>query len=870
MKDYPPKLPLRFFRWYCHPKLLDMIEGDLLEVYKRRKATRGKFKADVLFILDVLLLFRPGIIKPAEGYQHLNTYGMYKSYFKIGWRNLLRNKGYSAINIGGLAVGMSIAMLIGLWVWDEFNHNKYHKNYDRLVQVMQNQTVDGKVMTGHAIPRPLESAMRNSYGNDFKYLSMATWPSDHILSIDNHSISQSGNFVQVDFPEMISLEMISGSLKELKDPASIMLSASTAMALFGTTDAMNKTLRIGNQHDVRVTGIYKDIPLNSSFNNLKFLSSWELIASSENWIRNAEHRWDFNSFQLIAQLAPEADLNEISEKIRPVRAIHSKDNYFKPEIFLHPMRDWHLRSQWENGIKTGGQIEMVLMFGIIGIFVLLLACINFMNLTTARAEKRAKEVGIRMTVGSARSQLINQFLSETFLTVLFAFVFALGIVVAVMPWFNQLASKQIAIEWTNPLFWAISSAFVIVTSFAAGFYPAFMLSSFKPVKVLKGVFKTDGQASFPRKVLVVVQFTVSITLVIGTLVIYNQIQYSKNRPIGYDRDGLISFFVKSPDFIGKYEALRQALKNTGAVLEVGTSTTPLTQIWNNSGGFNWPGKDPTLQSADFGIIEVNHEFGKTLNWEILAGRDFSHDFPSDSLAIILNEAAVKFMNIENPVGVEITNGETKYHVIGIVKDMIMESPYLPVRHNLYFLDGHYRHVNWINMKLNPDRSASESLAAIESVFNEFAPSLPFDYKFVDTEYARKFSNEELIGRLAYVFAGLATVISCLGLIGLASFVAEQHTKEIAVRKILGASLLQIWSMLSKSFVVLILLSSLVAVPLAYYLMSQWLANYQYHTEISWLTVLLSVAGSLLVTIATVSYQAIKAAMVNPVRSLRSE
>lgn len=375
MKDYPPKLPLRFFRWYCHPKLLDIIEGDLLEVYKRRKATRGKFKADVLFILDVLLLFRPGIIKPAEGYKHLNTYGMYKSYFKIGWRNLLRNKGYSAINIGGLAVGMSIAMLIGLWVWDEFNFNKYHKNYDRLAQVMQNQTVDGKVMTGHAIPRPLESAMRNSYGNDFKYLSMATWPSDHILSVDNHSISQSGNFVQVDFPEMISLEMVSGSLNGLKDPASIMLSASTAMALFGTTDAMNKSLRIGNQHDVRVTGIYKDIPLNSTFNNLKFLSSWELIASSENWIRNAEYKWDFNSFQLIAQLAPEADINQISEKIKPVRAIHSKDDYFKPEIFLHPMRDWHLRSQWENGIQTGGQIEMVLMFAIIGIFVLLLASI---------------------------------------------------------------------------------------------------------------------------------------------------------------------------------------------------------------------------------------------------------------------------------------------------------------------------------------------------------------------------------------------------------------------------------------------------------------------------------------------------------------
>ncbi|MBN8578728.1 MAG: ABC transporter permease [Cytophagales bacterium] len=795
---------------------------------------------------------------------------MYKSYFKIGWRSLLRNKGYSIINIGGLAVGMAIAILIGLWVWDELNYNKHHENYDRLAQVMQHQTVDGKVMTGYAIPRPLESAMRSTYGNDFSYFAMATWPADHILSVGEHSISQSGNFVQEDFPEMISLNMISGTRAGLKDPASIMLSASTAIALFGTTEALNQSLRIGDRHDVKVTGVYHDIPTNSNFTNLKFLSSWELIVAAEDWIRYAENRWDFNSFQLIVQLAPHADMNRTSEKISQVRATHSKDNYFKPEIFLHPMADWHLYSNWENGIKTGGQIEMVVMFGVIGIFVLLLACINFMNLTTARSEKRAKEVGIRLTIGSARNQLINQFLSETFLLAFFAFAFALGIVVVALPWFNQLASKQIEIEWNNPLFWIIGSAFIIVTSFAAGFYPAFMLSSFKPVKVLKGVFKADGQASLPRRVLVVVQFTVSITLVIGTLVIYNQIHYSKNRPIGYDRDGLITFFVKSPDFIGKYEALRLALKNTGAVIEVGTSTTPLTQIWNNSGGYNWPGKDPTLQSEDFGIVEVNHEFGKTLNWKILEGRDFSHDFSSDSLAIILNEAAVKFMNVENPIGMEITNGDTKYHVIGVVKDMIMESPYLPVRHNMYFLDGHYRYVNWINMKLNPDRSAPESLATIESIFKTFAPSLPFDYKFVDVEYARKFSNEELISKLAYIFSGLATFISCLGLIGLASFVAEQHTKEIAIRKVLGASLLQLWSLLSSSFVGLILLSGLVAAPLAYYLMSQWLANYQYHEEISWLLILLVMAGALILTILTVSYQAIRAAVMNPVKSLRSE
>ncbi|MCW5911654.1 MAG: ABC transporter permease [Cyclobacteriaceae bacterium] len=795
---------------------------------------------------------------------------MYKSYFKIGWRTLLRNRGYSIINIGGLAVGMAIAMLIGLLVWDELTFNQYHDNYDRLAQVMQHQTVDGNVMTSHAIPRPLESAMRNTYANDFEHLAMATWPADHILSIGERSISQTGNFVQADFPEMISLRMIAGVRNGLKDPSSILLSESSARALFGTADPLNQTIRIDNRYDVKVTGVYEDIPYHSSFQNLKFLSSWELYAASEAWVRNAEHQWDNNSFQLFAQLAPQTDMNLTSEKIKNVRVLHTKDDYFKPEIFLHPTPDWRLYSRWENGVKTGGQIEMVMMFGIIGVFVLLLACINFMNLTTARSEKRAKEVGIRMTVGSVRSQLINQFLSETFLMVMLAFMLTLTIVVTAMPWFNQLANKQIVVEWTNPVFWMVSVAFMLITSLAAGFYPAFMLSAFKPMKVLKGSLKADGQSSFPRKVLVVIQFTVSITLVIGTLVVYDQIQYSKNRPIGYDHDGLVTFQVKSHDFMGRYEALRLALKNTGAVVEVGTSSTPLTQIWNNSGGYSWPGKDPELQSSDFGIIDVNHEFGKALGWQILEGRDFSHDFPSDSMAIILNEAAVKFMNVDNPVGMELTSGDRKYHVIGVAKDMIMESPYRPVRHNLYLLDNRYRHVNWINMKLNPGRSATESLAAIEQVIKTFAPGIPFDYVFVDTEYGRKFSTEETIGKLAYIFSGLATFISCLGLIGLASFVAEQRTKEIAIRKVLGASLTQLWSLLSSGFVVLILLSGLVAAPLAYYLMSQWLTNYQYHVEISWLVILLSVAGALILTIITVSYQAIKAAMSNPVDSLRSE
>ena len=795
---------------------------------------------------------------------------MYKSYFKIAWRNLLRNQGYSFINIGGLAAAMTIATLIGLWVWDELSFDKHHEHYDRLVQVMQQQTVDGKVITGYALPRPLENAMRDNYGNDFSSFSMSTWTDANILTWGDRSITQTGNAVQKDFPEMISLRMISGTRRGLDDPASILLSASASKALFGNAEPLNQSVNIGGRLDVKVTGVYEDLPSNSSFNELKFLSSWDLQVASEEWMKRAADKWDNNSFQLFAQLTPGADVKQVSEKVRNVRAIHSKDNKFKPAIILHPMSEWHLRSNWENGMKTGGQIEMVWMFGIIGIAVLLLACINFMNLATARSEKRAKEVGIRMTIGSVRGQLVHQFLSESLLVVILAFVVAVGAVQVALPWFNRLADKQIEVEWSNPFFWMASATFVIITSLLAGSYPAFFLSSFRPVQVLKSSFSAGRQASLPRKILVVFQFAISIALVISTLIIYDQIQHSKNRPIGYERDGLIMIPVSSPDFNGKYDALRQELKNTGAVVEVSESSSSLTEIYNNSSTFSWKGKDPDLQSSDFGVLAVSMEYGATLGWKIAEGRDSSPEFASDSMALILNEAAVKFIGEKNPIGMEITRGDQTFHVIGVVKDLIMESPYREVRPNIYGLDPKSEAANWINIKLHPARSTKESIAVVQSVIRKYAPSVPFDYMFSDVEYGKKFSNEERIGQLAYVFTVLAAFISCLGLVGLASFVAEQHTKEIGIRKVLGATVIQLWGRLSSGFVVLIGISGLVAVPIAYYTMSLWLEKYPYRIAISWQSIFWSVTGALGIALVTVSYQAIRAATMNPVKSLKSE
>ena len=800
---------------------------------------------------------------------------MIQNYLKIAWRNLLKNKTSSLINISGLAVGMAVAILIGLWIYDELSFDKYHKNYDRIAQVMQNQLFNGKVYSNDAIPYPLGKELQVAYGNDFKHISMASWEGEHILAAGDKKLSKSGIYMDNGGDEMLSLNMLQGSYGSFKDPNVILLSASTAKALFGDADPMNKLMKIDNKLDVKVTGVYADLPYNTQFKNLTFIAPWELYADSEDWIKRAkqEQQWGNNSFQLFVQLADNADLKTVNKKIIDAKQKHvaPEDKKFRAQLFLHPMRDWHLRSHFDNGKKTGGLIEYVWLFLIIGIFVLILACINFMNLSTARSEKRAREVGIRKAIGSLRAQLIGQFYSESLLVVVFAFILALIMVQLVLPWFNAVADKKMSVPWSNPWFWLTGMSFSLITGIIAGSYPALYLSSFQPVKVLKGTFRVGRFASIPRKVLVVLQFTISLALIIGTVIVYSQIQYTKNRPIGYDRNGLMMINMKSPDFYGKFDVLKTELKNSGAITELAESSSPLTGVWSNNGGFSWQGKDPNLD-ADFATIWVTHEFGKAVNWQFKEGRDFSRDFATDSSSIIMNETAVKFMGLKNPVGTMVKWGDgpraKSYKIIGVINDMLMQSPYENVKQTFYFMD--YENVNWIILKLNPNRSASESIAKIETVFKKVIPSAPFDYQFADTSFASKFAAEERIGKLSTFFAALAIFISCLGLFGLASFVAEQRTKEIGVRKVLGASVVNLWSMLSKDFVLLVILSCFIAAPIAYYFMHDWLQNYTYRTEISWWIFVVTSLGALLITILTVSFQSIKAALMNPVKSLRSE
>ncbi len=795
---------------------------------------------------------------------------MIKNYFKIAFRNLIRQKGYSFINIAGLATGMAVAILIGLWIWDELSYDKYHENYDRIAQVWQHNIYNGNTESQVSNPYLMAEEIRNNFGSDFKYVLEASWNSTHILAFGEKKFNKDGYYFEPEVTEMLTLKMLKGTRGGLKEPHSILLSASTAKAFFGDADPMNQLMRIDNKQDVKVTGVYEDLPHNTFFRNMNYLLPWELYLISNEWIKKMQNPWGSNFTQTFAQLGENADMEKVSAKIKNVKFNKLTDDHerrYKPLVFLLPMSQWHLRSEFKNGINIGGRIEFVWLFGIIGIFVLLLACINFMNLSTARSEKRAKEVGIRKCVGSERSQLVNRFFSESLLVAFLAFVVALQLVQLALPAFNQVADKKLALPWLNPTFWLVGICFSLLTGLIAGSYPALYLSSFQPVKVLKGTFRVGRFASLPRKVLVVLQFTVSVTLIIGTIIVFNQIQFAKNRPIGYERNGLINIFMSTPDIHKHFETVRNELKSSNAITEMAESGSPPTSHWNTNGGFDWKGKDPAL-AVDFPNNGITHEYGKTIGWEFIDGRDFSRERATDSSAFVINETAAKFFGFKNSVGETLIWEKKPFTIIGVIKDMVIESPYEPARPSLFHISKDEENV--MLLKINPAMSPHDAISKIETVFKKYNPEAPFEYKFVDEDYARKFSDEERIGKLASFFAALAIFISCLGIFGLASFVAEQRAKEIGVRKVMGASVFILWKMLSKDFVMLVIISLLIAIPASFYYMNNWLLKYQYRTTISWWVFGLSGAGALLITLATVSYQAIKAALANPVNSLRME
>ncbi len=584
------------FRWYCHPSLVDTIEGDLLELHRERVEARGKTRADLLFAIDVILLFRPSIIRPIEGRHQLNHYGMFKNYFSIGWRTTLRNKGYSVINIGGLAAGLTVTILIALWIVDELSFNKYFRNYESVGHVM----VHNGEGTYPSNPIPLAEELRTNFKEDFAHVVLFTWTQEYPLMSGDKRFAERGVFTQPESLEMLSLDMIYGSINALRTPSAIVISQALATKFFGSVNPVGQTIRIRNSADVTVAGVYRDIPSSTDFGTVQFIGSWDFLVNWQPWMKEEQNRWDNNSYKIYVQLNPGVSFESVSEHIRDVKLLHVDEERKKqnPQLFVHPMSKWHLYSKFLNRYEvTSEQLQFVWLYSVIGGFVLCLACINFMNLSTARSEQRMKEVGVRKTMGSKRRQLIAQFFIESFLTILAAAIISVVAVWLLLPAFNDISGKRMIFPWHSIEFWLLIVVFMVVTCILSGAYPALYLSSFKPLRVLKGTVREGRGASLPRKILVVTQFTVSISLIVGTLIVYQQIQHARNRPVGYDREGLIMVHMSTPELHTHYDVIRNELLRTGVVDNMAKSSGPITDVWSNNSGFDWEGKDPAMETS---------------------------------------------------------------------------------------------------------------------------------------------------------------------------------------------------------------------------------------------------------------------------------
>ncbi|HMJ70397.1 MAG TPA: FtsX-like permease family protein [Cyclobacteriaceae bacterium] len=853
----------RLLRTFLRNDLLDEVTGDLHEMHKETLRTRPRFIANVITWYQVLNYLRPFAIKKRNQRHSVNLLPMYKSYFVTALRNMVKNKMSALLNILGLSVGLTVTIVITLWVTDEISHEKNFPNYSRIGRVIKNLTNNGEINTWGNVPWPLSDEIRKNYGADFSYIALTTGMDKLPLSIDNLKFDKSGIFAEPDLAKMLSLEMVYGSADAVKDPSSILISKSTAIAFFGDADPTGKIMKLQGELDVAVGGVFNDIPPNSEFTELQFLGSWESFAKYAQ-VEKMDDPWRPNWLNLYVQINDNTTFEQASARIKDAEfkklseALQKK----KPELFILPMSEWHLKSNFVNGKQSGGRIQYVWLFGVVGMFVLLMACINFMNLSTARSEKRAKEVSIRKAIGSLRSQLINQFLSESILTVFISSVIALLLTQLTLPFFNLISEKQMAMPWNEPMWIAGTVIFTIVIGVIAGSYPAFYLSALGS----QGTLKQGRSTSILRKALVTIQFTVSVVLIIGTAVVYLQIQHAKNRPLGYNSNGLV-MLPTSPEITSHFEALRTELKNKGAILEMAESSSRLTSQAGSSSRFDWKGKDPGL-SVDFPFTAISPEYGKTVGWTLIKGRDFSRERVADSSAMILNKAAADYMGFKEPIGEIVRWAGTPFEVVGVVDNLITSSPYAEPSPAVYTVADDQ--ANFVIFRLNPDLPTKESLTTIEPLYKKYNPNADSNYEFTDVVYAKKFGNEERVGTLATTFACLAIFISCLGIFGLSSFTAEQRTKEIGVRKVLGASTYDLWQMMSKDFVVLAVISCAIAVPIAYFLLNDWLENFAYHMGVPIWTFVAATVVTLLITILTVSWHTLNAAGTNPVKSLRTE
>ncbi|CCH51925.1 protein of unknown function DUF214 [Fibrisoma limi BUZ 3] len=790
---------------------------------------------------------------------------MLRNYFKIAWRNLVRNKTFSAINILGLALGMTSSLLIGLWIQDELSVGRQYPNAPYLYRVMEHEIADGRIVTDEDTPGILADELKRALP-EVVYAAGFSGPEEHVLSVGDKVARQTGHFVGADWFRMYGMTLLAGSPETaLKAPNNLAISQKLAESYFGDAQtALGKSVRLDNQTNYQVTAVFENLP-NNAPDQYDFLLNWNVFLKREPWL----NVWENSGPGTRLQLRSDADPAKVDTKLRTFLKGRNKDieAKYNIQLFLQPETEAYLYSNFKNGQRDGGRIEYVRLFSVVAAFLLLIASINFMNLATARSFRRAKEVGVRKVVGAGRASLIRQFMGEALLISTLALGVAVLLAELSVPLFNQLTDKQLILPLNQPYVWVLLTGLLVVTGGLAGSYPALFLSSLQPVRVLKGTLRFGAGAQSFRRGLVVFQFALSMLMIVGTVVVYRQLDYIQTKNLGYDRDNLIQISTNSSSLSTRYLTFKDELLRMPGIQAVTYSQTSPLGNSNTSDGASWAGKDPRV-AIQFNNTAVGYDYIKTMNIKLVQGRDFSTAFGTDSTNYLINEAAAKRIGYKDPVGQPLTFWSKPGKIIGVMKDFHFNSLHKAIRPLIVRLQNE-NYYGIVLVRTKPGQT-KQALASLETLYKKMNPASPFTYMFVDSGYEKLYKSETVVGTLANVFAGLAIFIACLGLFGLAAFTAEQRTKEIGVRKVLGASIASIVTLLSKDFLKLVLTAIVLATPLAWYVAQQWLQNFEYRITIEWWMFGLAGLVAVVIALLTVSYQSIRAALMNPTKSLRAE
>ena len=787
---------------------------------------------------------------------------MIKLFFKTFLRNIKRNPFSGIINITGLALGFTVVIIGSLWILKQFSFDKNFKNYDNIYQVMITGTFNGEKTTDRSTPIPLAKLLQSDFKNEMQHITLVSKRENANFKSGEKRITGKGLYAMGAFSELFTFESIKGDVSTPALPSKMIISESLARRIFGDVDVINKVVELTGKTQYEITGVYADLPENSTFHQLDYILPFcDYLKQNP----DADQSWGNCFFHIYASIQNPNFLSSLEGTTTSI--LKSKLTDIDPEVLLHPMSKWYLYDGFKNGKNIGGQIQYVWMFALVSALIILLACINFINLSTARSIKRGKEIGILKSIGVNRRQLIQGFLFESILSVFLAFILSLPLILLLLPWINGFTGTELLLPLHSIFFYLIAFLSIVLLGLSSGLYPSLFLSSFNPILALKGK-SIQGNSKFQaRKIMVVIQFAISIFMMIATYLVITQLNYVKDRPIGYSNKNLVNVTSSSGEIIKKFDVLKKELFDKGLIKDATLSSSFVNNLALTGGGFTWQGND-AKEGSIMGIYTIDENFAPTVQWKFMKGRNFSKDFKTDSIAVILNEAGAKYMGVSDLNSKQLSFRGVKYRILAIIQNTMSESPFKSITPTAYFLNLLPK--SKITIRLKDDTEVNTTMKAIAMHFTKTDPDITFSYTFTDQDYGKQFKQMEMIRSLTSLFTGLAILISCLGLYALVSFLTEQREKEIGIRKVLGASELGLWKLLSAEYIWLTLIGFMIAAPLAYLLMDKWLENYVYRIAISWSIFVVTGGLALFITLVTVSFQAVKAALSNPIDTLRNE